>query len=184
MPDSGTPLALTLIDQSTPSGSNNDVTCWLYRGVGPDTGAGDVTLTHDSNDNWGSVAWNSDVNLTINQLEEDVNDAPNNNLVFASAGAAGATAIALGTFKGGDGDTVSDGAGFTYFANTASGTNVNSDISFFVAHDIAGLTEAATFTWNASDDNAGMYYEFIESVGGGITIPVLMNHFRQQHRTH
>lgn len=179
-PTGGGSETLSLVAQSTPSGSNNDVTCWLYRLDSPTIDSGNVTFTHDSNDNYGAVAWNSLVGLTINKLAEDVNDAASNTSVFSSAGAAGATAIGLGTFKGGDGDTVSDDATFdTYLANTASGANANSDIAFFVAPKIGGLPTAVTFTWNASDENAAQYFEFIESAGG-ISIPVVMHHLRQQ----
>jgi energy-converting hydrogenase Eha subunit A len=165
-PDVGDPQLCTLVRQSTPSGSNGDVTCWLYRLDLPTVDDGDITFTQSTTDNYGSCALNCLVDLaTIVYLAEDVNNSSAPASVFADLGTAGSTALSMGTYRGGDGDTVSDASSFNYHANTASGTSNTSDISFYCATKIGGLNTAVTFTWNNSDENAAQYFELTESIG-------------------
>ena len=72
---------LTLVDETTRSGSNNDMCVSTYALVSPDIGVGTVTIGVSSNDNIISTATNyvdtitSSVANAIALIEEDVNDA-------------------------------------------------------------------------------------------------------------
>ena len=80
----------TLVDETTRGGSNNDTCLSTFALANPTAGAGTVTVTHSSNDNFITTATNylntlvsGTMSNNIFLLEEDVNDRPTNSIVFA-----------------------------------------------------------------------------------------------------
>jgi hypothetical protein len=159
---------LTLVDIVGDSGSNNDVSVWTYALVNPNAGSGTLTVTHTENDNAITVAVNylgtetTSVANAIAFLSEDDNNATiTNNISLASGGASGNTLYAAGSFKGGDGTTISSlTSGFsTLYDGESGGANANSDISAAVVDYVGGAASACAWTWNATDDNCAHYFE-------------------------
>ncbi len=157
----------TLIDATTSSGSNNDMACATYGLVSPTSGAGTVTITVSSNDNSISTATNyigTNTSATMSEnaslLQEDVNDSATNTTVFSSAGTAGNCLYAAGCFKGDDGTGVTVPTGFfEIFDAESGGGSSNADIAAYVCDELDGAPSACTWTWAASDENAGHYIE-------------------------
>jgi hypothetical protein len=158
---------LTLVDATTSSGNPNDMALATYALVNPTAGAGTVTVTHTSNDNAITTAVNyigtetSSVAAATNFLEEDVNDAITNTTVFASAGTAGNCLYAAGCFKGGDGSGITVPTGFFELFDGASGASATADISGYACDELDGAPSACTWTWAATDENAGHYLEIV-----------------------
>jgi len=173
----GTPQNLTLIQTTGDSGSNNDMSIWTYALEDPTPEVdGTVTVTHTSNDNFITVATNylgTNASATMSEnialVSEDVNNAAGNSVSLASGGDAGNTLYAAGSFKGGDGDTVSGlTTNFVSTYDAASGTFANSDISGHVCDYIGGAASGCAWTWNASDENANHMFEIVVGVVGPV----------------
>jgi hypothetical protein len=96
-----------------------------------------------------------------NFLSEDVNDAVTNTSVHASAGTSGESGFYSGCFKGGDGHPATDANSFKIIAQGQTGTHATNDLAFYVADKLGGLASAITVTWNATDENASHYLEWI-----------------------
>ena len=162
---------LTLVDATTSSAGANDMAMATYALVNPTPEVGGtLTVTHSTNDNAISVAAcyagtvTTSVAAAIAFIEEDVNDTASNTCVFASAGTAGNTLYAAGGFRGGDGGDgtqITPPTGFAEIFEGETGTNANSDISGYVCDYIGGAADAATWTWAASDQNAGHYLQIV-----------------------
>jgi hypothetical protein len=168
---------LTLVDETTRSGSNNDMCISTYALASPTAGAGTVTVTHSSNDNYITTAVNyigTKVSATMTDniafISEDVNDAATNTSVFASGGTTGNTLYAAGSFKGGDGDGITVPTNFFEIFDGASGANAASDISGYVCDNLNGAADSCTWTWAATDENAGHYLEIIPAPSESITL--------------
>jgi len=158
---------LTLVDATFPSGSNNDMALETWAIVNPIAGSSQITVAHSSNDNMITTAVNyagtvtSSVAAAIQFLEEDVNNAATNTTVFASAGTAGNCLYATGSFKGGDGNGITVPTDFFEIHDVTSGGSANADISGYVCDELDGAPSACTWTWAATDENAGHYLEII-----------------------
>lgn len=171
--------AFTLMQASTAGGST-DVRCYIYKLDNPSIGAYNVTFTSDSNDNSGAILRNITTQLELGTagfsfLEEDVNDAATTTMVFASAGAAGLDGQVIGCGRGGDTDPVTNDQTFTPAGtetnlNTATGTATGADIGFYWLSKEDSGTTAVTVTQPVSDENVGMYFQWVEFAGGILTV--------------
>ena len=168
---------MTLIRATTNSGSNQDVRNNTYALVNPTATTANITYSHTSTDNMSHVAVNylgtetSSVAAATNALNEDVNDTATSTTVLASGGAAGSTLVAVGVFKGGDGDPASNNASFNELADSSTGASTTSDTSFYVA-DLIGISgaTAVTITWAGTDENAGQLVEIIPAAAGDVDV--------------
>lgn len=182
---------LTLVDETTRSGSNNDMCISTYALVNPTAGTGTVTVTHTNNDNYITTAVNyigtntsGTMSENIALLSEDVNDTASNTSVFASGGTAGNTLYAAGGFKGGDGDGITVPTNFFEVFDGQSGSNANSDIAGYVCDNLDGAPDSCTWTWAVTDENAGHMLEIFLPAGGDVertlsdSVEVADNDFR------
>jgi len=159
----------TLINKSTSSGSSADMQNYVYGLINPTVKADNIAYTVDSttflhhaavnyiNTNTDSVA------DATNFLSEDVNDTVSSTNVHSSAGGSGETLFFGGCVRGGDGDPSSNATGFTELGDSATGTNNNNDLAFYIADSLNNAAKAITVTFNTSDENVGQLVEILKA---------------------
>lgn len=164
---------LTLIRESTNSGTSGNMHNYVYAMVNPTVKTADITMTTNTTSHTTLVAINyigtivSSPGAAVLFLSEDVNDDPTTTSVIASGGTTGNALLFVGNFRGGDGDPSSNDATFTELADGATGTHTSSDAAYYVADLLDSAPSAITVTWAVEDENAAQYFQIVAAAGGG-----------------
>jgi hypothetical protein len=164
---------MTLIDETTRSGSGGDNVVSTYGLVSPTATTATVSVTTggaagskvSSAVNYiGTVT--SSVAAATNFLEEDVNNSPSATLVFASNGTSGNALYVAAAGHGGDMDpAASSSSVYNELVDVASGADTNDDTAGWVGDLLNSAPAGTTITWNATDESAGHHLEIVAAGG-------------------
>jgi len=180
---SDTDQSLTLISETSVTGSSADVRTLVYGLVSP----GAVTTANCRTDiefsaNQIASIWvnignanTASVAAATNEIDTTQNTTESVSTVLSSGGSTGNSLIAWGVAMGNDMNPSSVSDGFTEQVEGVTAATT-SDFAYNLSTLLAGGPSGVTITWNTSDENSGNLIEIISSSTG--IGPQAMHHYR------
>lgn len=181
--DSGQSFVLISGAQTNPVSSGNDQYIEVWGLLNPTAQANTITVTLSGAVTYmwqymlnfsGNVDSSLAAAISVLEVVDNLSTGETASTAFASAGTAGNALVAVGSFRGDDGNPASIDASFVEVIDglTGGGSNHNADCSYYGAYLLDGAPAAPAISWSAAaDPNAGIYLEIVAaSVGTTVAI--------------
>jgi len=169
---------LTLIHETTASGSNNDCRSFFFGLINPTAGAGTVTINFTSNVNPGwtcAVNYLNTVSTSVaaatNFLDDDVNDTGTSQFRYTtSLGTISNALVCGGHAQGQDTSPMAPNQAFTEVFDTTTGPSNSADFGVWFGELFSELPSGLTVNMSATDENCSIIIELV-----AIFVPATQN---------
>jgi len=175
---------MTLIDHAE-GGSGGDVDCYIYGLVSPTAATDSIDFTTSFSlisctaVNYAGTDTTS-VAAATNVLDTYVDNTGTGSTTDLTGGTSGSAGNGLFVAATG-GDTNATPASNDASLNEIFDT-VNSNLSYYVADDVAGAPGTTTVTWSTTAENSGSLIELVAASGGSSVAPLAFRHLMQMKR--